>query len=67
MQPTRSDIAFAFIFSRAVAAYAVSQYGAQQGKQSLYPADPKKRATVDQHLYISENTVEKVVSYVVRL
>lgn len=61
--PALKDGDFCLGESRAIAAYLVNQYGVQQGKQSLYPTDPQSRATIDQQLYISENTVEQVLSY----
>lgn len=68
--PYRCDIMFTNIsyidfFSRAIAQYLVTKYGAQQNQQSLYPTDPQQRATIDQHLYISEIAMDQIVSYVV--
>ncbi|XP_039255990.1 glutathione S-transferase 1-1-like [Styela clava] len=50
--------------SRAIAAYLVSEYGAQQKKQYLYPQESKLRAKIDQHLYIGENIFDQIQAYV---
>lgn len=61
--PGLKDDDFCIGESRAIAAYLVNKFGDQQGKQSLYPSDPQKRGAVDQQLYISENIVKKIKSY----
>ncbi|XP_039256503.2 glutathione S-transferase D7-like [Styela clava] len=61
--PAITDGDFCLGESRAIAAYIVSEYGDQQNKRYLYPAENKARTKIDQHLYISENVVEAMVGY----
>lgn len=62
--PTLTDNGFALGESRAIMTYLADKYGK---KESLYPKNLKKRATVNQMLYFdAQKLMGSLISYYVR-
>ncbi|CAK8678247.1 glutathione S-transferase 1-like [Clavelina lepadiformis] len=50
--------------SRAISCYLCNKYEKKNGGNVLFPTDPEQRGMVDQFLYISEDTYDRIESYV---